>query len=51
MLIPKDFFVNANAKVQRMGPYEKLKITMPSIEMQNQVFRMMIQKLEEAMPR
>lgn len=51
ILIPKDFFANANAKLQRMGPYDKIRIAKPSQEMQDQVFRMILERLEEAIPK
>lgn len=51
ILIPKDFFAHANAKLQRMGPYEKLRIVKPSQEMQDQVFRMILDRLEEVIPK
>ena len=51
MLIPNNFFAKSNAKVQRMGTYEKLEITKPSKEMHGEVFRMIIQELEKIIPR
>ena len=51
MLLPKEHLVGTNAKLQRMGPYEKLQLAKPSKEMQNQVFRSIIQNLEAVIPK
>lgn len=50
-LLPKDHLIGNTAKLQRMGPYEKLQIVKPSKELQNQVFRAIMQKLEGVMPK
>lgn len=49
-LIPKNFFAQSNAKVKKMGTFEKLKITNPSEEMNHEIFRMIIEKLENIIP-
>lgn len=50
-LLPKDKHGMTNAKVQRMGPYEKLEAVKPSKQMQHQVLKSIISELVEVMPR
>lgn len=43
------FLYKHNVKYQRLGIYEKLLVTKPSQEMQNQVFRIILQLLERSL--
>lgn len=47
ILLPKDHTFASNPKMQRLGPYEKLEMVKPSKEMQDQVFRIILNKLEK----
>jgi len=47
-LLPKEDAFSHNAKMKRIGPYEKLEIMKPSKEMQNQIFRMILNVLEQS---
>jgi hypothetical protein len=50
-LLPKDHLIGNSAKILKMGPYEKLEFVKPSMEMQYQVLRMMIEELEKVIPK
>lgn len=48
ILLPKDNSMMTNSKFKRMGPYEKLEAIKPSKALQNQIFKSILNILEDS---